>query len=84
MTKYLETAKIKKYSETIGLHPYIGNRSVNMITRGQLRPRGSHNALYIYIYVYEPEEPRHNQGSDYKYTRKRPWEMTSFNPRWRT
>eukprot|EP00971_Amphidinium_carterae_P140289 2779403-Amphidinium_carterae.1 len=40
MTKYLETEKIKKHSETIGLHPYIGNRSVNMITRGQLRPRG--------------------------------------------
>eukprot|EP00971_Amphidinium_carterae_P219000 4347169-Amphidinium_carterae.1 len=40
MTKYLETAKIKKHNETLGLHPYIGNRSVNMITRGQLRPRG--------------------------------------------
>eukprot|EP00971_Amphidinium_carterae_P176417 3497947-Amphidinium_carterae.1 len=43
MTKYLETAKIKMHSETIGLHPYLGNRSVNMITRGQLRPRGSYN-----------------------------------------
>eukprot|EP00971_Amphidinium_carterae_P109427 2166880-Amphidinium_carterae.1 len=43
MTKYLETAKIKKHSETIGLHPYIGNRSINMIgSRGQLRPRGSY------------------------------------------
>eukprot|EP00971_Amphidinium_carterae_P281360 5586052-Amphidinium_carterae.1 len=41
MTKYLETAKIKKHSETIGLHPYIGNKSVNMITRG-LRPRGAY------------------------------------------
>eukprot|EP00971_Amphidinium_carterae_P277603 5509632-Amphidinium_carterae.1 len=30
MTKYLETAKVKKHSETIGLHPYIGNRSVNI------------------------------------------------------
>eukprot|EP00971_Amphidinium_carterae_P100811 1994666-Amphidinium_carterae.1 len=46
MTKYLETAKIKKHSETIGLHPYSGNRSVNMITRGHLRPRGSHNAIH--------------------------------------
>eukprot|EP00971_Amphidinium_carterae_P292861 5814497-Amphidinium_carterae.1 len=27
MTKYLETTKIKKHSETIGLHPYIGNKS---------------------------------------------------------
>eukprot|EP00971_Amphidinium_carterae_P290454 5766967-Amphidinium_carterae.1 len=43
MTKYLETAKIKKHSETIGLYPYLGNRSVNMITRGQLRARGSYN-----------------------------------------
>eukprot|EP00971_Amphidinium_carterae_P098387 1946206-Amphidinium_carterae.1 len=42
MTKYLETAKIKKHSETLGLHPYLGNRSINMITRGQLRPRGSY------------------------------------------
>eukprot|EP00971_Amphidinium_carterae_P320901 6378649-Amphidinium_carterae.1 len=42
MTKYLETAKIKMHSETIALHPYLGNRSVNMITRGQLRPRGSY------------------------------------------
>eukprot|EP00971_Amphidinium_carterae_P059430 1175217-Amphidinium_carterae.1 len=42
MTKYLETAKIKKHSEAIGLHPYLGNRSTNMITRGQLRPRGSY------------------------------------------
>eukprot|EP00971_Amphidinium_carterae_P032972 648779-Amphidinium_carterae.1 len=25
MTKYLEMAKIKKHSETIGLHPYINN-----------------------------------------------------------
>eukprot|EP00971_Amphidinium_carterae_P029243 575478-Amphidinium_carterae.3 len=33
MTKYLDTAKIKKHSETIGLHPYLGNRSVNMISR---------------------------------------------------
>eukprot|EP00971_Amphidinium_carterae_P084511 1672771-Amphidinium_carterae.1 len=41
MTKYLETAKIKKHSEKIGLHPYVGNRSVNMITKGHLRPRGS-------------------------------------------
>eukprot|EP00971_Amphidinium_carterae_P219468 4357059-Amphidinium_carterae.2 len=44
MTKYLETAKIKKHSETIGLHPYLGNRSINMITRGQLRPRGSQSS----------------------------------------
>eukprot|EP00971_Amphidinium_carterae_P077769 1537831-Amphidinium_carterae.1 len=43
MTKYLETAKIKKHSETIGLHPYSGNRRRNMITRGHLRPRGSYN-----------------------------------------
>eukprot|EP00971_Amphidinium_carterae_P236424 4692025-Amphidinium_carterae.1 len=42
MTKYLETAKIKRHNETIGLHPYLGNHSVNMITRGQLRPRGSY------------------------------------------
>eukprot|EP00971_Amphidinium_carterae_P122696 2429003-Amphidinium_carterae.1 len=42
MMKYLETAKIKKHSETLRLHPYLGNRSVNMITRGQLRPRGSY------------------------------------------
>eukprot|EP00971_Amphidinium_carterae_P306330 6087611-Amphidinium_carterae.5 len=33
MTKYLETAKIKKHSETIGLHPYLGNKSsINMIS----------------------------------------------------
>eukprot|EP00971_Amphidinium_carterae_P001085 21448-Amphidinium_carterae.2 len=33
MTKYLETGKIKKQSETIGLHPYIGNKSsINMIS----------------------------------------------------
>eukprot|EP00971_Amphidinium_carterae_P116129 2300885-Amphidinium_carterae.1 len=32
MTKYLETAKIKKHSETIGLHPYLGNRSINVIS----------------------------------------------------
>eukprot|EP00971_Amphidinium_carterae_P047767 940640-Amphidinium_carterae.1 len=44
MTKYLETAKIKTHSETIGLHPYLGNRSINMITRGQLRPRGSQSS----------------------------------------
>eukprot|EP00971_Amphidinium_carterae_P212386 4214962-Amphidinium_carterae.1 len=43
MTKYLETAKIKKHSETIGLHPYGSNRAINMITRGQLRPRGVYN-----------------------------------------
>eukprot|EP00971_Amphidinium_carterae_P085520 1691944-Amphidinium_carterae.3 len=43
MTKYLETAKIKIHSETIGLHPYIGsNRGINMISRGSLRPRGSY------------------------------------------
>eukprot|EP00971_Amphidinium_carterae_P058000 1147080-Amphidinium_carterae.1 len=41
MTKYLETAKIKKHSETVGLHSYIGNKSVNMITRGP-RPRGAY------------------------------------------
>eukprot|EP00971_Amphidinium_carterae_P260718 5172389-Amphidinium_carterae.3 len=41
MTKYLETAKIKKHSEYIGLHPYAGNKSsINMITRPTLRPRG--------------------------------------------
>eukprot|EP00971_Amphidinium_carterae_P025366 500711-Amphidinium_carterae.1 len=44
MTTYLETAKIKKHSETTGLHPYLGNRSINMITRGQLRPRGSYSS----------------------------------------
>eukprot|EP00971_Amphidinium_carterae_P101513 2009334-Amphidinium_carterae.1 len=43
MTKYLETAKIKKHSETLGLHPHLGNHSLNMITRGQLRPRGSYS-----------------------------------------
>eukprot|EP00971_Amphidinium_carterae_P199274 3954783-Amphidinium_carterae.1 len=43
MTKYLETVKIKKHSETIGLHPYLGNRSINMFgSRGQLRPRESY------------------------------------------
>eukprot|EP00971_Amphidinium_carterae_P294522 5847742-Amphidinium_carterae.5 len=42
MTKYLETAKIKRHSETIGLHPYLGNKSVNMISR-PLRPRGSYS-----------------------------------------
>eukprot|EP00971_Amphidinium_carterae_P051286 1009693-Amphidinium_carterae.1 len=47
MTKYLETAKIKKHSETIGLHPYIGNKSVNMITRGQLRPRGNYGSRQL-------------------------------------
>eukprot|EP00971_Amphidinium_carterae_P177186 3514009-Amphidinium_carterae.2 len=47
MTKYLETAKIKKHSETIGLHPYLGNRSINMIgSRGTLR-------------VYDREEANH-------------------------
>eukprot|EP00971_Amphidinium_carterae_P165574 3282329-Amphidinium_carterae.3 len=44
MTKYLEMAKIKKHSETIGLHPYIGNGSINMISRGSLRPRGSYTS----------------------------------------
>eukprot|EP00971_Amphidinium_carterae_P348616 6490594-Amphidinium_carterae.2 len=48
MTKYLETAKIKKHSETIGetigLHPYINNTSINMISRGTLRPRGNYTA----------------------------------------
>eukprot|EP00971_Amphidinium_carterae_P189336 3758289-Amphidinium_carterae.1 len=47
MTKYLETAKIKKHSETIGLHPYGGNKSVNMITRGQLRPRGLYGSRQL-------------------------------------
>eukprot|EP00971_Amphidinium_carterae_P311525 6191544-Amphidinium_carterae.2 len=42
MTKYLATATIKKHSETIGLHPYLGNKSVNMISRF-LQPRGSHS-----------------------------------------
>eukprot|EP00971_Amphidinium_carterae_P057229 1131423-Amphidinium_carterae.1 len=47
MTKYLETAKIKKHSETIGLRPYLGNRSINMIgSRGSLRPRGSQSSRY--------------------------------------
>eukprot|EP00971_Amphidinium_carterae_P021051 415347-Amphidinium_carterae.1 len=43
MTKYLETAKIKKHSETIGLHPYLGNRgSINMINGSRYyRKRGS-------------------------------------------
>eukprot|EP00971_Amphidinium_carterae_P073362 1450696-Amphidinium_carterae.1 len=77
MTKYLETAKIKKHGETSGLHPYIGNRSVNMITSGQLRPRGS-NALRA---RGTTALPRHNQGSDYKSTRRKTWEMTSFNQR---
>eukprot|EP00971_Amphidinium_carterae_P254121 5044909-Amphidinium_carterae.1 len=45
MTKYLETAKIKKHSATIGLHPYLGNRSIYMIgSRGSLRPRGSQSS----------------------------------------
>eukprot|EP00971_Amphidinium_carterae_P181257 3595686-Amphidinium_carterae.3 len=44
MTKYLETAKIKKHSETIGLHPYIGNKTINMISKGALQPRGSYTS----------------------------------------
>eukprot|EP00971_Amphidinium_carterae_P348851 6490704-Amphidinium_carterae.4 len=76
MTKYLETAKIKKHSETIGLHPYLGNRSINMIgSRGQLRPRGSYNAATC----QDLEERRRNQGSDYLSTLKR---MTT--QKWRT
>eukprot|EP00971_Amphidinium_carterae_P238522 4735008-Amphidinium_carterae.1 len=47
MTKYLETAKIKNHTETIGLHPYLGNKSVNMITRGQLRPRGNYGSRQL-------------------------------------
>eukprot|EP00971_Amphidinium_carterae_P258295 5126931-Amphidinium_carterae.6 len=44
MTKYLETAKIKKHSETIGSQPYIGNRSsINMISRRPPRPRGTYS-----------------------------------------
>eukprot|EP00971_Amphidinium_carterae_P191526 3800500-Amphidinium_carterae.2 len=44
MTKYLETAKFKKPSETIRLHPYIGNKSsINMISQRPLRPRGSYS-----------------------------------------
>eukprot|EP00971_Amphidinium_carterae_P123040 2435989-Amphidinium_carterae.1 len=39
-----EAAQIKKHSETIGLHPYLGNRSINMTTRGTLRPRGSQSS----------------------------------------
>eukprot|EP00971_Amphidinium_carterae_P154607 3065870-Amphidinium_carterae.1 len=42
MTKYLETAKIKKHRETIGLHAYIGNKSINMLHQRPLRPRGSY------------------------------------------
>eukprot|EP00971_Amphidinium_carterae_P241688 4798791-Amphidinium_carterae.1 len=45
MTKYWQTARIKKHSETIGLHPYLGCRSINMIgSRGSLRPRGSQSS----------------------------------------
>eukprot|EP00971_Amphidinium_carterae_P286728 5692705-Amphidinium_carterae.1 len=42
MTKYLDTAKIKKHSERIGLHSYLGNKSINMISRS-LRPRASYS-----------------------------------------
>eukprot|EP00971_Amphidinium_carterae_P082020 1622585-Amphidinium_carterae.1 len=62
MTKYLETAKIKKHSETIG--------SVNMITRGQLRPRGSHNALRARGTTPQPRQrlpvyQENNLGNDF-------------------
>eukprot|EP00971_Amphidinium_carterae_P289948 5757215-Amphidinium_carterae.1 len=70
MTKYLETAKIKRHSEAIGLHPYIGNRSVNMITRGHLRPRGSHNALRVRGTTPQPRQrlqvyQEENLGNDF-------------------
>eukprot|EP00971_Amphidinium_carterae_P299993 5959833-Amphidinium_carterae.1 len=55
MTKYLETAKIKKHSETVGLHPYIGNKSVNMITRG-LRPRGSYAIRQLRATTPQPRQ----------------------------
>eukprot|EP00971_Amphidinium_carterae_P282407 5606633-Amphidinium_carterae.1 len=55
MTKYLETAKIKKHSETIGLHPYIGNKSVNMITRG-LRPRGTYAIRQLRATTPQPRQ----------------------------
>eukprot|EP00971_Amphidinium_carterae_P019482 383463-Amphidinium_carterae.3 len=44
MMKYLETAKIKKQSKTIGLHPFIGNKTINMISNRPLRPRGSYTS----------------------------------------
>eukprot|EP00971_Amphidinium_carterae_P272219 5402541-Amphidinium_carterae.1 len=79
MTKYLETARIKKHSETIGLHPYSGNRSVNIITRGQLRPRGNYGSRQLRGYV---EVPRLNQGSDYiEYNMSRTCRTTSFSTR---
>eukprot|EP00971_Amphidinium_carterae_P232550 4614901-Amphidinium_carterae.1 len=59
MTKYLETAKIKKHSETLGLHPYIGNKSVNMITRGQLRPRGHYGSRQLRGTTPEPRQRLH-------------------------
>eukprot|EP00971_Amphidinium_carterae_P225422 4471194-Amphidinium_carterae.1 len=77
MTKYLETAK--KHSETIGLHPYLGNRSINMIgSRGQLRPRGSQSTRprgatpqprqrllrIIQIYIPESRQRRDTGGRD--------------------
>eukprot|EP00971_Amphidinium_carterae_P039392 774268-Amphidinium_carterae.1 len=41
----LETAKITKHSETIGLHTYLGNKaSIDMIShRVPLRPRGRYS-----------------------------------------
>eukprot|EP00971_Amphidinium_carterae_P238003 4725153-Amphidinium_carterae.1 len=56
MTKYLETAKIKKHSETIGLHSYLGNKSVNMITRGQLRPRGHYGSRQLRNTTPQPRQ----------------------------
>eukprot|EP00971_Amphidinium_carterae_P157030 3112722-Amphidinium_carterae.1 len=68
MTKYLETAKIKKHSETIGLHPYSGNRSVNMITRGQLRPRGSHNRQHRGATPQPRQRLQHNRSMQNDFT----------------
>eukprot|EP00971_Amphidinium_carterae_P116061 2299265-Amphidinium_carterae.1 len=64
MTKYLETAKIKKHSETIGLHRYIGNKSVNMITRGQLRPRGRYGSRQLRGTTPQPRQRLHRLQHD--------------------
>eukprot|EP00971_Amphidinium_carterae_P142964 2832507-Amphidinium_carterae.1 len=69
MTKYLETAKIKKHSETLGLHPYIGNRSVNMITRGQLRPRGNYNRQHRGTTPQPRQRLQHDRSMQNDFTR---------------
>eukprot|EP00971_Amphidinium_carterae_P041972 824603-Amphidinium_carterae.1 len=65
MMKYLETAKIKKHSETIGLHPYIGNRSINMITR----PEDNYDREEAIC--QDLEELHHNRDRDYQPTLRR-------------